>query len=79
MGFHLCPEFWGKGYATEAANAVIDYAFGQLHAEGLFAGHNPKNTVSGKILTKLGFEYIGDEFYAPTRLYHPSYEMRRSH
>ena len=48
IGFHLCPKFWGKGYATEAANAVINYAFEVIGAKSLFAGHNPNNTVSKK-------------------------------
>lgn len=77
IGFHLRPKFWGQGYAVEAANAVIDYAFTVLQAEGLFAGHNPNNTASKKVLVKLGFSYIGDEFYEPTGLYHPSYELKR--
>lgn len=46
IGFHLRPDFWGKGYATEAGRIVIEYAFHDLHAEGLFAGHNPKNIAS---------------------------------
>lgn len=77
IGFHLLPKFWGKGYAKEAANAAIDYAFSTLGAEKLFAGHNPKNIASKKLLGKLGFKYIGDEFYEPTGLYHPSYEMKK--
>ena len=76
IGFHLRPEFWRKGFAVEAATAVIDYAFRTLHADGLFAGHNPKNLASAKVLAKLNFQYIRDEFYAPTRLYHPSYELK---
>lgn len=76
IGFHLRPKFWGQGYAVEAAKAVIDYAFKILQAK-LFAGHNPNNTASKKVLSKLGFQYIGDEFYAPTGLYHPSYELKR--
>lgn len=82
IGFHLRPEFWGQGYAREAAGAVIEYAFTVLKAEKLFAGHNPENKRSGKLLRKLGFVYIGDEFYEPTGLYHPSYELEnqyRSH
>lgn len=75
IGFHLRPEFWGQGYAKEAANAVIEYAFTSLKAKRLFAGHNPKNDRSRKLLSKLGFIYIGDEFYEPTGLYHPSYEL----
>ena len=75
IGFHLRPEFWGQGYAKEAAEAVIQYAFAVLKAEKLFAGHNPKNIASQKVLARLGFAYIGDEYYEPTGLYHPSYEL----
>lgn len=75
IGFHLRPKFWRQGYATEAAQAVINYAFSILTAPGLFAGHNPNNTASSKVLLKLGFQYMGDEFYEPTGLYHPSYEL----
>lgn len=77
IGFHLRPKYWGRGYAKEAAEAVIQYAFTVLKAEKLFAGHNPKNIASQKVLAKLGFSYIGDEYYEPTGLFHPSYELNR--
>ncbi len=77
LGVHLLPEFWGRGYASEAATAVMRYAFTRLDAETLFAGHHPKNIASQKLLNKLGFTYIGDEFYGPTGLYHPSYELKK--
>lgn len=77
LGFHLRPKFWGQGYAEEAANAVMEYAFTVLGAEALFAGHNPKNIGSKKLLAKLGFSYTGDEYYEPTGLYHPSYELKK--
>lgn len=73
MGIHLCSNHWGKGYATEAGEAVMKYAFGVLGAEVLFAGHNPKNDSSRHLLQKLGFRYTHDEYYEPTGLYHPSY------
>lgn len=76
IGFHLRPKYWRQGYAQEAAQAVIHYAFSDLQAKGLFAGHNPNNIASSKVLLKLGFQYIGDEFYEPTGLYHPSYELK---
>ena len=75
LGFHLRPQFWGQGYATEAAQAVISHAFTTLHAAVLFAGHHPHNKASQKVLQKLGFTYLEDEFYAPTGLYHPSYQL----
>lgn len=76
IGFHLRREFWGRGLAMEAARAVIGYAFSDLHASALFAGHNPNNEASRRLLLKLGFEYTHDEFYAPTGLMHPSYLLR---
>lgn len=77
IGFHLRPEHWGRGYAREAAEAVMAFAFRTLGAEGLFAGHNPRNAASRRLLGRLGFVYTGDEYYAPTGLYHPSYALSR--
>jgi RimJ/RimL family protein N-acetyltransferase len=73
IGFHICSAHWGCGYASEAASAVIDYAFGQLGATGLYAGHNPANHVSRHLLNKLGFRYTHDDYYAPTGVDHPAY------
>lgn len=75
LGFHLCKKFWGMGYAAEAAKAVIEYSFETLKAKKLYAGHHPQNKASEKLLTKLGFLYIGKNYYKPTGLYHPSYEL----
>jgi RimJ/RimL family protein N-acetyltransferase len=73
LGFHFLPQFWGKGLASEAAQAVISYAFGPLALKGLFAGHHPQNAASARVLQKLGFHYTHDELYAPTGLMNPSY------
>ena len=75
IGFHICYLHWGQGYASEAACAVIRYAFDEIKVSGLFAGHNPKNDMSRYLLAKLGFTYTHDEFYKPTGLNHPSYLM----
>jgi len=75
IGFHIRPEYWRRGFAFEAARAVIEYAFEALGAAGLFAGHNPANTASARLLAKLGFCYTHLEYYAPTGLDHPSYSM----
>ncbi len=75
IGFHLRKLYWGQGYAYEAATRVIQYAFTELNAVKLYAGHHPQNIGSRKLLSRLGFQYIGDDFYEPTGLYHPSYEM----
>ena len=73
LGFHLRPEYWGRGLAQEAGRAVIAFAFEKLGAGALFAGHHPANSASRRVLIKLGFEFTHDEFYPPTGLEHPSY------
>ncbi|MBQ3091289.1 MAG: GNAT family N-acetyltransferase [Clostridia bacterium] len=76
LGFHLKPDFWGKGLAVEGARAAIAYAKDTLHARELRAGHNPKNTNSRHVLAdKLGFAFTGEEYYPPTGLMHPSYKL----
>jgi [ribosomal protein S5]-alanine N-acetyltransferase len=73
LGAHLRKAYWGHGYAVEAARVVVAYAFGTLGASGLFAGHNPANGISRRLVEQLGFKYTHDEYYAPTGLSHPSY------
>ena len=75
IGFHIRADRWGQGFATEAALRVMDYAFAVIGVKALFAGHHPPNTVSRKVLLKLGFCYTHDDYYAPTGLHHPSYRL----
>lgn len=75
IGFHLLPKYWHQGYAYEAANTVIDYAFFNLNADYIVAGHNPNNIASRNVILKLGFKCIGEEFYPPTNLFHPLYKL----
>lgn len=72
-GVHLRPVFQGKGFAREAANAIIEYAFETLGARSLFAGHHPRNEAPRRLLIKLGFVGTREERYPPTGLMHPSY------
>ncbi|UCH64638.1 MAG: GNAT family N-acetyltransferase [Ignavibacterium sp.] len=77
IGTHILPTHWRNGYALEATLCVIDYAFHSLNCSALFAGHNPKNNASKKLLEKLKFNYIRDEYYEPTGLNHPSYLLTK--
>lgn len=77
IGVHLRKQFWRRGFGSEAVKAVIQYCFNERKVDKLFAGHHPQNEGSSKLLTSLSFVYIGDNFYEPTGLYHPSYEMNR--
>ncbi|HEY2857712.1 MAG TPA: GNAT family N-acetyltransferase [Terracidiphilus sp.] len=78
LGFHLRPEYWGRGLAAEAAGAVIEYAFGALGARAVFAGHLPDNDRSRRALLKAGFEYDGMKVYPPTGLLEPTYLIRNN-
>jgi RimJ/RimL family protein N-acetyltransferase len=75
LGYHLRPEFWHQGIATEAAQQVIEFAKTQLHALRLIAGHTPKNLASKHVLEKLGFVYTHDVFYAAMGVEEPNYEL----
>lgn len=77
FGIHLLPEYWGAGFASEAAGAVINYAFDTMGVKQLFAGHHPDNIASAKFLKKQGFVYTHKEFYEPTGLEHPSYKYNK--
>jgi len=77
LGFHLLPEHWGLGYGSEAACAVIRYAFETFPIKALFAGHHPENHDSRRVLEKLGFQYVGMEYFPPTDLSHFSYRLGR--
>lgn len=77
IGFHLRPKFWGAGLATEAARTVIEYAFEELSAVALFAGHHPENHASAAMLANLQFVRIGTHFFARTALEHPWYRRWR--
>ena len=71
IGFQFLPDFWGAGYAREAAEAAIAYAFETLQASALFAGCHPENAPSSALLTRLGFTQIGTHYFARTGLQHP--------
>lgn len=75
LGFHFMRAHWGQGYAAEAAQPALGYAFGVMRLPKVFAGHHPKNAASAAVLHKLGFRRIADEFYTPTGEYHPSYAL----
>jgi RimJ/RimL family protein N-acetyltransferase len=55
FGFIIASDFWGRGFATEASRAFIDYAFTQTAASELKAGVDPRNAASRSVLAKLGF------------------------
>jgi RimJ/RimL family protein N-acetyltransferase len=59
IGYWLGVDYWGQGYATEAARALIDHAFGELGYEALQAGARVSNPASRRVLEKCGFQWTG--------------------
>ena len=63
IGYWLGAPYWGKGYATEAARAVIDHAFGDLGHEILYSSARISNPASRRVLEKCGFQWTGVGLY----------------
>ena len=49
-------EYWGKGYATEAAKAVVGFLFNDVNYRKIIAGCDSVNTGSSKVLEKVGMK-----------------------
>ena len=64
VGYALFKEFWGRGFASEAAEAFLHYGFNDLNLEKIAAVAQPENQNSRRVMEKLGmnFDYIG-KFY----------------
>jgi RimJ/RimL family protein N-acetyltransferase len=63
LGYWLGAPYWGKGYATEALHALIDYAFADLGHAALAAGARVTNPASRRVLEKCGFQWTGVGLY----------------
>src|SRR5262245_55702636 len=63
LGYWLGVSYWGQGFATEAARAVIDFFFEESCAEQLYAGARVANPASRNILEKCGFQWNGVELH----------------
>lgn len=59
LGYWIGPEHWGRGYATEAAAALIRAARDSLRLDRLISAHFVDNPASGRVLDKLGFTATG--------------------
>ena len=59
LGFWLGRPWWGRGYATEAARAVVRYGFANPRLPGFSSARFDDNPGSARVLAKLGFEAVG--------------------
>jgi RimJ/RimL family protein N-acetyltransferase len=68
IGWHLRPDRWGRGYATEAARAMLAYAFEILRLPEVLAVVYKENEASLRVCERLGMEHLGetDRYYGVT-------------
>ncbi len=59
MGYWIGKPFWNQGYGTEAAGAIIKYAFGVLGINRVYAAHFKRNPASGRVMQKIGMTHEG--------------------
>ena len=60
IAYGIAPEQQGKGYATEAAQALVDYAFSHGEVRLARAHTLPDASASKRVLAKCGFRYVGE-------------------
>jgi ribosomal-protein-alanine N-acetyltransferase len=72
--YHFKKEHWGNGYATEAAGACVNFATKLESINVLGASIDPENTSSEKVLNKLGFYSVGENWCEQTGQNEPYYK-----
>ena len=80
LGYRLAREFWGSGFATEAARAVLAYGFDVKAFASIVAIVEPDHVASGRVVEKVGFrQFQVIEFHGkPVRLYRLTNDEWRS-
>jgi RimJ/RimL family protein N-acetyltransferase len=61
LAFWVHPEYWGKGYATEASERILAFGFEVMVAKKIWAGAGEWNRGSCRVLEKIGMQYAGDD------------------
>jgi len=59
IGYEFDSRYWGRGYATEAALAMLAFGFGQLHLHRIWAHCITENVASARVLEKIGMQREG--------------------
>lgn len=59
IGYWIGEEFWGNGYATEAGEAILEFAFSEKQYHKVYARHFKSNSASGRVIQKIGMSQEG--------------------
>lgn len=54
IGYWIGKSYWGRGYCTEAASAVMEFGFLTYNLNRIYATHFLRNPASGRVMQKLG-------------------------
>jgi RimJ/RimL family protein N-acetyltransferase len=65
IGWRLAKEYWGNGYATEAAKISIDFAFNKLNLHELYSFTSVSNNKSRAVMERLNMVNTGSNFEHP--------------
>lgn len=66
IGWRLAAEYWGRGYATEGAQAVLEYALCSMHVPEVVSLTAKCNLRSRRVMERIGMTYaLGDDFDHP--------------
>ncbi|MBY0381156.1 MAG: GNAT family N-acetyltransferase [Xanthobacteraceae bacterium] len=63
LGYCITADRWSNGYATEAARALIDFAFEEFTVDEIRSGARVVNPASRRVLEKCGFQWTGVELH----------------
>lgn len=77
IGYRFIKRYWGKGYATESANAALDYAFDIMKLPELYATTEVGNQASHNVLLKIGMKYVEDFYFEEEKLNLRWYKIER--
>jgi len=77
VGYRYLKEFWGKGYATEAATFLVDYGFNKMNLNKIVGVTHPDNIASQRVLEKAGLKYEKEAFYHETNVRY--YTINKNH
>jgi len=59
LGYWVGRRYWNRGYATEAAEAMLMYGFTELGLKRIYAHHFKRNPSSGRVMQKIGMKREG--------------------
>jgi ribosomal-protein-alanine N-acetyltransferase len=59
LGYWIGEPYWGSGYCSEAARALIEFGFERLELKRIIAEHLRDNPASGRVMQKAGMRHTG--------------------